>query len=41
MRTSQYITLNKDIRVMDPLDKAILGSFYLSSLDPRVAALDG
>jgi FAD synthetase len=25
---------------MDPLDKAILGSFYLSSLDPRVAALD-
>lgn len=25
---------------MDPLDKAILGSFYLSSLDPSVAALD-
>ncbi|MRN60551.1 MAG: adenylyltransferase/cytidyltransferase family protein [Nitrosopumilales archaeon] len=25
---------------MDPLDKAILGSFYISSLDPRVAALD-
>jgi FAD synthetase len=25
---------------MDPLDKAILGSFYLSSLDPSVASLD-
>jgi len=25
---------------MDPLDKAILGSFYITSLDPRVAALD-
>jgi FAD synthetase len=25
---------------MDPLDKAILGSLYLSSLDPHVAALD-
>jgi FAD synthetase len=25
---------------MDPLDKAILGSFYVSSLDPSVAALD-
>ena len=25
---------------MDPLDKAILGSFYLSSLDPGVAPLD-
>ncbi|MDQ6668770.1 MAG: FAD synthase [Thermoproteota archaeon] len=26
--------------MMEPLDKAILGSFYLSSLDPSVAALD-
>lgn len=25
---------------MDPLDKAILGSLYLSSLDPTIAALD-
>jgi hypothetical protein len=25
---------------MDPLDKAILGSLYLGSLDPHVAALD-
>ena len=25
---------------MDPLDKAILGSFYLSSLDPSVASID-
>jgi len=25
---------------MDPLDKAILGSLYLSSLDPNIAALD-
>jgi cytidyltransferase-like protein len=25
---------------MDPLDKAILGSFYLSNLDPSVASLD-
>ena len=25
---------------MDPLDKAILGSFYLSSLDPSIASLD-
>ena len=25
---------------MDPLDKAILGSFYLSSLEPSVASLD-
>lgn len=26
--------------MMDPLDKAILGSLYLSSLDPTIAALD-
>lgn len=26
--------------MMDPFDKAILGPLYLSSLNPRIAALD-